>query len=272
MPYLYICNKFVICISYMTLSIIIVSWNVKDMLRNCLRSIYSETKNISFEVIVVDNCSKDGSMEMIRRDFPRVKVIANKKNAGFAVANNQGIKLSKGDFILLLNPDTIILDKTIKKSVEFMNKNKDCGVMGPKILNPDKTIQPSVRKFPEFWPIFLIFLKLPKIFPNLKSVNNYLAVDFNYKKTKTAAQVMGAFMLIRKEILEQVGLLDENFFIWFEEVDFCKRVWDAGYKVCYNSATEIIHYGGQSFKQQKVAKRQFMFFKSAWRYFKKHGF
>lgn len=256
----------------MTLSIIIVNWNVKELLRKCLESVYGGAKNASFglEVIVVDNASTDGSAEMVKRKFPQTALIANKTNQGFAKANNQGISLSKGDFILLLNPDTVILDNALGKSVEFMKKNKDCGVMGCKILNPDKTLQPSVRRFPKFLPIFLIFLKLPKILPNLKAINNYLATDFDYAKTQTANQVMGAFMMIRKEVFERAGLLDEKFFIWFEEVDFCKRVWENGYKVYYTPQAEIIHYGGQSFDQQKVIKKQLIFFKSAWRYFLKH--
>ncbi|MDD5043302.1 MAG: glycosyltransferase family 2 protein [Patescibacteria group bacterium] len=256
----------------MDLSIIIVSWNVKNLLQKCLESIYRETKNISFEIFVIDNASTDGSAEMVRNNFPQVKLIVNKKNEGFAKGNNQGIKESHGDFILILNPDTEILDGAIEKTLDFIKSKKDAGIVGCQILNADKTIQPSVRRFPSFWPIFLIFLKLPKLFSNLSTVSRYLATDFNYQSMAEVEQVMGAFILIKRELFEKVGLFDEKFFIWFEEVDLCKRAQKNGYKVYFAPLGKIIHYGGQSFAQQKVIKKQWLFFRSAWYYFIKNGF
>ena len=162
----------------MKLSIIIVSWNVHDRLQNCLESIYHNHDDINLEVFVVDNGSKDGSNQMVKDKFPQVILIANESNQGFARANNQALKLAQGKYILFLNPDTLIFSGTLAKSVNFIAKTADCGLMGCKILNSNKSIQPSVRKFPHRWPIFLILTKLPKLF-NFKSVNNYLSDNFD---------------------------------------------------------------------------------------------
>ncbi len=256
----------------MDLSIVIVNWNVKDLLAKCLKSIYFASENLDIEIFVVDNNSSDGSVEMLMEKFPKVNLIVNKENRGFAAANNQAIEKATGKYILLLNPDAEILDNSLEKSIQFMDEHPECGVMGSRVFNSDKTLQPSVRRFPTLWPILLIFLKLPKIFPKLKSIQKYLAVDFDYNKNREVDQVMGAFMMVRKEIFEKIGLLDKDFFIWFEEVDFCKRVWNNNYKVIFYPGAEIIHHGGKSFAQQGVVKKQRLFFKSALTYFKKHLF
>ena len=251
------------------LSIIIVSWNVKDLLKKCLESIYQNQGGLELEIFVVDNASTDGTPEMVKNNFPSVILIDNKSNRGFAAANNQAIKLAKGEYILILNPDTEIVSDAFQKSIEFMEQNQKTGILGCQILNPDKTIQPSVRRLPTFWPIFLIFLKLPKMFPNLPAVKRYLAAGFDYSKIQSVDQVMGAFMLIKKEVFEKIGLFDERFFLWFEEVDLCRRAASAGFEVLYHPEAKIIHYGGQSFSQQGNLKKQWMFFRSAVRYFLK---
>lgn len=256
----------------MDLSIIIVSWNTQELLKKCLYSIYQNRDDLSLEVLVVDNNSTDKTVEMVKKEFPQVKLIINNKNLGFAYANNQAIKLAVGDYILLLNPDTEVLDNSLKQSFEFIKNNQDCGAMGAKLLNSDKSLQSSVRSFPTFWPIFLMLIKAPKILKKIKAIDNYLCVDFDYNKIQVVDQIMGAFMLIPKKVFDKIGLLDENFFIWFEEVDFCRRIKKSGLKVIYNPQVEIIHYGGQSFAQEKIIKKQLLFFKSALRYFLKHGF
>lgn len=255
----------------MTISIIIVSWNVKELLKKCLGSIYQNQGDLALEIFVVDNASNDGTPEMVKNEFPKVKLIANNKNLGFARANNQAIKLATGDYVLFLNPDTEIFVGTLQKSVDFINSHSDCGILGAQILNPDKTIQLSVRRLPTLWPIFLMLLKLPKIFPHLKSVEHYLYTDFDYLQEQTVDQVMGAFMFTKKEIIEKVGLFDERFFLWFEEVDFCRRVKQAGYEVYYSPMVQIVHYGGTSFARQSVVTKQSWFFRSALLYFLKHG-
>ncbi len=255
-----------------SLSIIIVSWQVKNLLKKCLESIYQNQVDIALEIFVVDNASNDGTAEMVKTNFPQVKLIANQKNLGFAAANNQALKSATGQYLLLLNPDTEILNGALKKMLDFLEASPKIGIAGCKHLNADRTLQPSVRRLPTFFPIFLMLIKITKVFKNLKTIKKYLATDFDYQLTQPTEQVAGSFFLIRKKILEQVGLLDENFFLWFEEVDYCKRAKDAGWQIWYNADASIIHHGGQSFSQQLTAKKQKMFFTSAWRYFKKHGF
>jgi len=252
------------------ISIIIVNWNVRDLLEKCLTSIFKQTQGISFEVFVIDNDSTDKSVEMVKEKFPQVKLIANRENRGFAAANNQGIKKARGEFVLLLNPDTEILDNALAKMVNFMRENKNVGVAGCKLLNSDKTLQPSVRRFPTLFSQVLILFKIHHFLPNLKTFRQYFAKDFDYSKTQEADQVMGAFFMIREEIFDQIGYLDENYFIWFEEVDFCKRVKNAGWKVIYTPGAKVVHHCSQSFKQVLSLKKQRIFNKSLSYYFKKH--
>jgi GT2 family glycosyltransferase len=254
------------------LSIIIVSWNVKIFLEKCLNSIFRNQHNLDLEVIVVDNASTDGTVEMIKQQFPQVNIIANSENLGFAAANNAGILKSQGNYILILNPDTEIINDAIQKSLEFMEKNAQIGIAGCKHLNPDWTLQRSIRRFPKFWPIFFIFTKMTKVFPDIPPVYYYLAKDLDYKISQPVDQVAGSFMMIRKQAIDEIGLFDENFFIWFEEVDLCRRAKEAGWPVWYYSEAQIVHHGGQSFKQELTWKKQNLFFQSAWYYFQKHGF
>ncbi|MFA6254554.1 MAG: glycosyltransferase family 2 protein [Patescibacteria group bacterium] len=254
------------------LSIIIVSWNVKKLLKECLLSIFKHQGKLEFEIIVADNASNDGTVEMIKKEFTQVKLIPNSNNLGFATANNQGILKSQGQFILALNPDTKIIKDALQKMVDFMKRNPQIGIAGCKHLNPDWTLQPSVRRFPNFFALFFIFTKIAKIIPNIPPVYNYLAKDFDYKIAQPVDQVAGSFFMIRRQLIDEIGMFDENFFTWFEEVDLCKRAKSAGWQVWYNPETEIIHYGGQSFKKEVPWKNQITFFKSAWYYFSKHGF
>lgn len=254
------------------ISIIIVSWNVENLLNKCLASIYRNQGNVTTEIFVIDNASTDKTVPMIKSFYPEVDLTVNPKNYGFAAANNQGMIKSRGKYVLLLNPDTELMAGTLEKMYQFMEKNSKIGVAGCKHLNSDLTLQASVRSFPTVKPILLIFTKLAKLMPGLKSLNQYLLKDFNYKFSTTVDQVAGSFFMIRHEIIDQIGGLDERFFIWFEEVDFCKRVKEAGWEVWYNHAAQIVHHGGQSFSQELTIKKQVIFFKSAWYYFQKHGF
>ena len=254
------------------LSIIIVSWNVSELLKKCLKSVYKNQGKINLKIFVIDNTSTDNTVEMVKTNFPDVNIIANKNNLGFATANNQGIKKSQAKYILLLNPDTEIGENTLKNMVEFMEENYKIGIAGCKHCNPDWTLQPSVRRFPRLLPILLILTKVAKIIPGLPALRSYLAQDFDYKIAQPAEQVAGSFFMIRKKTLEEIGLLDEKFFLWFEEVDYCKRAKAAGWQVWYNANPKIIHYGGQSFSQRLTIRKQLIFVKSAWYYFKKHGF
>ncbi|MFA5128637.1 MAG: glycosyltransferase family 2 protein [Patescibacteria group bacterium] len=255
----------------MDLSIIIVNWKVKDLLEKCLKSIFEQTKDITFEVFVVDNNSGDGSVEMVREKFPQVDLTASAENLGFAKGNNLAIKKSRGRYILLLNPDTEILDNALGKMVQFMDTHPECGIGGCKLLNPDLSLQPSVRAFPDLASQIFILLKIHHLLPHSKTMYKYLVQDFDYEKIQEADQVMGAFMLIRREVINKIGMLDENFWIWFEEVDFCKRAKEADFKILYTPEAKIIHHFGQSFKQAMGIKKQKDFNRSLSYYFKKHG-
>lgn len=253
------------------LTIVIVSWNVKDLLKKCLESIFENRANLALAVIVVDNGSKDQTAEMVKADFPQVKLIANQSNLGFARANNQGIRESQSEYILALNPDTEIVGSALPTALAFIKNNEQIGLVGAKHLNPDKTLQLSVRRFPNFLVLFLIFSKIAKIFPHLKALNEYLAKDFDYQKSQPCDQTAGSFLLLRKKMLDQIGLFDERFFTWFEEVDLCRRAKTAGWQVWYLAEAEIIHRGGQSFSRQLTLRNQKIFFQSALKYLKKHG-
>jgi GT2 family glycosyltransferase len=197
----------------------------------------------------------------------KLTAVINNQNAGFAKANNQGIKIATGDYILLLNPDTVMQKGVLENMVDFIEKHNDCGVSGCKILNPDNSVQPSVRRFPTLFSQLFILLKLHHIF----NLNKYFAKDFDYTVTQAVDQVMGAFFMIPRKTIDSVGLLDEKFYIWFEEVDYCKRASNANMKVYYVSEASIIHYGGMSFKQRLSLEKQKIFNKSLINYFQKHG-
>jgi hypothetical protein len=255
----------------MDLSIIIVNWKVRYLLEKCLRSIFEQPKNISFEVFVVDNNSGDGSVEMVREKFPQVDLTSSTENLGFAKGNNLAIKKAAGRYILLLNPDTEILENALEKMVRFMDVHPECGVSGCKLLNPDLSLQPSVRAFPDLASQIFILLKIHHLLPHTKAMYKYLVQNFDYEKMQEVDQVMGAFMMIRREVIEKIGMLDENFWIWFEEVDFCKRAKSAGWKILYTPEAKIIHHFGQSFKQAMGVKKQKDFNRSLSYFFKKHG-
>lgn len=254
----------------MDLSIIIVNWQTRDYLKNCLKSIFDNLREIDYEIFVVDNNSKDGSVEMVKNQFPQVNLIVNSKNEGFAQANNLALEKAHGRFILLLNPDTLVIDNSFKKALDFLEKNPQVGILGGKILNPDFSLQPSVRAFPDFLSQTLILLKLHHLFPNFFVFKKYFCQNFNYKEKQEVDQVMGAFFFVRREVLEQIGFFDENFHIWFEEVDFCFRAKKAGWKVVYFPETQIVHFGGRSFAQVLPWTKQKIFNQSLIYFFKKH--
>ncbi|TSC55974.1 MAG: family 2 glycosyl transferase [Parcubacteria group bacterium Gr01-1014_18] len=268
------------------LSIIIVSWKVRDLLEQCLLSIYKETKDLTFEVIVVDNASGDGTLEMLHRfvetrhgaslqnDASKIqngilKIIPSAENLGFAKGNNVGIKMATGKYILLLNPDTVVLDRSLENSVLYLEKNSQYQVLGCKLLYPDGSLQESCRRFPGFLDQSLVLLKLHNFFPKSGPIGRYYMKDFKYDRVREVDQLMGAFILAKREVFDTIGLLDERFFAWFEEVDWCLRAKNAGYKIIFYPDASIVHYKGQSFNQ--YGRRQFLFDRSLLLYFQKHA-
>lgn len=256
----------------MDLSIIVVSWNTKQLLDDCLASIYRETKNIELEIFVVDNASQDKSAEMVQEKYPQAKLIPNKGNRGFAAANNQALRQTKGSYVLILNPDTVIKNNAINKALAVLSERPEVGILGPKTYNKDGTVQRTVRRDPTLSASLFIAAKLQRIFPAAHALQNYYHHDFDYSREAYVEQVQGSFMLARRAVLDKIGIFDEKFFIWFEEVDLCLRARCAGWKILYSPKAEIIHYGGESFAQVGTIKKQIMFFRSMFRLFKKHKF
>jgi hypothetical protein len=229
----------------MTVSIVIVSYNVKEFLDKCISSIISSKESV--EIIVVDNNSNDGSLDMLRIKYPQVRIIANKNNVGFSAANNQGIAISSGDAIFLLNPDTEIVGDALTKLLAFLEQQKECCVVGPRLLNSDKSLQISAWKYPSVAYLVLELFYLHRIFGTL----NY-PVDIMAKCYEPDA-LSGAALIFKKELLRKVEGLDPLFF-WMEDVDFCYRAHKSGYKIFYYPLAEIIHYSGKSsLKNQHIA-------------------
>lgn len=251
------------------LSICVVSWNVKDLLKNCLRSIAEASGEVDYEVIVVDNASEDGGGRMVKKEFPSVKLIENRQNRGFAAACNQAIGKSSSRFILLLNPDTELRPGGLKEMIDFLKKHPAAGGAGCRLLNPDGSIQPSIRGFPDFRSSLGEFTILGKIGFFRRSRREYLKKDFDYDRPRVVDQPMGAALFFRRAALEEVGFMDEEFFLYFEEVDLCRRLRDRGRPLWYNPAAEIIHRGGAS-TGRAGARADFWFQKSQLEYFRKH--
>ncbi len=244
----------------MKLSIIIVSWNVRALLEKCLVSLFEHPLHDSFEVIVVDNASQDGSVRMVQEKFPQVKCMANQENLGFSRANNMAYRESRGEYLLLLNPDACVHAGALDGMVSYLERHDGVGIVGGKLLNADGSLQPSVRTLPTFWQQFFVNKLLGKD-PELA---------FDYTKQQEVDQVMGAFLVTRRSLVEHLGFLDERFFIWMEDVDFCKRVKEAGYKVIYLPSVVATHQRSSSFNQQNLVVRQIRFNKSSRQYYKKH--
>jgi GT2 family glycosyltransferase len=252
------------------LTIIIVNWNVKELLRDCLKSVYGQAKTISLEVLVVDNASSDGSIEMVEKEFPQVKLFKNKENVGFAKANNQAIRQSRGKYVLLLNPDTIVLDKAAVKLVQFMDEHIDIGAAGPKIIGSDNNVQLSCgMHFPTPWTELWTFTRLSYIFPKSKIFGRCLMSYWPHNDTREVDVVSGACMMVRREAIEEVGLLDEHFFLIAEETDWCYRMKKAGWKVYLYVNAEIVHFVGQSM-QRSLINTNLEGYKSMYLFYRKH--
>jgi len=253
------------------LSIIIVTWNTRELALACVQSIITHTRGITYEVIIVDNASSDGGADALAHEFPSAHLIRNTANRGFAAAVNQGIARARGNAILLLNPDTALVDNAFLRMVECMRSRPDVGIIGPSIQYPDGRIQPSCRSFPTASSQALILLKLHNLFPRLAPLRSYFLPDFDYTRTQTVDQVMGACFLISRAAVKKIGAFDESFFIWFEEVDFCKRAQDAGLHTLYFADAHLVHHKGTSFAQVNRITKQRYLNRSLVRYFRKHG-
>lgn len=254
----------------MDVSIIIVNWNARDELLKCLKSIYEETKQVSFEIIVVDNASSDGSSESVKERFPQVKVIDNTENKGFSKANNQGIKEAEGKYILLLNPDMLITDRAIEKLYYFIEKHPEVGAVGPKLLDQKGKFVPScLRSIPGPKTALYRLLNLGKLFPKVKEFNKYNLTYIDKDETQEVEAISGAATLARREAIDQVGLLDESFFMYGEDLDWYYRFSKAGWKIYYVPEAVIIHYCRISSNKRRIAST-FNFYQAMYIFNKKH--
>lgn len=237
----------------MNLSIIIVNYNVKHFLKNLIDSILKSINKIKFEIIVVDNASTDGSVEEIKSSFPFIKLIENKINVGFGAANNQALKISKGDFIVLINPDAIVKTSTFNILLEFFSTHPEAGMVGCKVLNPDGSLQLACRRsFPGVWTSFTKVTGLSTLFPKSKLFAKYNLTYLDENEINEVDAVSGAFMMFHREVYEKIGGFDTAFFMYGEDLDLCYRTQQAGYKVYYVPTTEIIHYKGESTKRSSI--------------------
>jgi len=235
------------------LSIIIVNFNVKAFLQNCLISIQKSVQNISHEIIVVDNASDDGSVEFIKKNFSQVNLIESKTNLGFSKANNLGLLKASGKYICLINPDTLVQENTFIEMIKFFESNPEAGLAGCKILNPDGTFQLACRRsFPTPWVAFTKVIGLSRLFPKFKFFSKYNLTYLNENETYEVDAVSGSFMFLRKDVYEKIGGLDEKFFMYGEDLDWCYRVNANGYKVYYVHSTQIIHYKGESTRRSNL--------------------
>jgi GT2 family glycosyltransferase len=220
---------------------------------------------------VVDNASSDGTFEMLKNEFPQVNAIFSKENLGFAKANNLAIKEAKGKYIFLLNPDTILLDENFEKLIDFAEKNPDVGAIGPKVLNSDFTIQHQCKRgFPSPWNIFCYLSGLAKIFPKSKIFAGYLLTYLDTEKIQEVDSLSGCAMVVKKEVIEKVGMMDEDYYLYGDDLDWCYRIKSAGWKVVYFPETKIIHYGGKGGTGKKPYFNIYHFYRSAFIFYKKH--
>lgn len=249
----------------MKVSIIIVNWNAREYLRKCLTDVFAADSQQGYEVLLVDNASTDGSVECVQREYPLIEMIANKENVGFSRANNQGIRQSQGEYILLLNPDTKIQPHAIHLLFDFLSIHPEAGIVGPRLLNLDGSVQTSCYPFPtparELWRL----LHLDRIYP----FGSYDQSEWNLTQPREVDSLQGACLLIRREVFDQIGLLDEDYFMYTEEIDFCYRAKKAGWKVVWLPTAEVIHYGGQS-TRQAAASMFLELYRSKLQFFRKH--
>ncbi|MEE4359571.1 MAG: glycosyltransferase family 2 protein [Desulfococcaceae bacterium] len=249
------------------LSIIIVNYNTKNLLQKCLRSVLENTTGISFEIIVVDNNSSDGSPDMVRRDFPHTLLICNNKNVGFSKANNMAFRQAAGEYLLFLNSDTLIGKSAVQKMLDYMKIHNKTGIIGPKILDPQYRPTPSYMRFLDVSKLFLGSKLLKNFIDIEKNRIHYPVYDFN--STQSVEWISGACMLVRRNIFEKAGLFDENYFLYFEDMDLCLQIKKLGYEIVYLPSAEIIHFFGASSSKKKNSIKK-IFHHSQRHYFKKN--
>lgn len=252
------------------LSIITVTWNSSELIGEQIRSVISGCKNISFEQIVVDNASSDNTVSIMKEKFPQVQLIVNTENKGFGSANNQGVALSTGKWLLFLNPDMRVEPGSLDTVVDWMEKHPEVGIASVKLLdemgNLNMDAQP--RRFPRLWEQLALILKLPHVFPHM--LDGYMMKNFNANQEQEVDSVRGSFLFMRRELIDKLGFAwDPRYYIWYEDVDICREAKRLGYKVMHTPVISCVDYVGQSFKKRDTLWKQKNFTKSMLTYYKK---
>jgi GT2 family glycosyltransferase len=251
------------------LTVQIVNWNAREPLRAALRSILSHPPRFPYEIVVLDNASSDGSVQMLEKEFPEVRLLVSEQNLGFSRGHNLAARAARGKYLFILNPDTEVIPPALELLVDYAEQHPEVAIIGPKILNPDGSLQYSCRRFPN--PTAALFRNTPlgKLFPNNPYTRDYLMTDWDHNSIREVDWVSGAALFIRRVVYEQLGGFDERFFMYCEDTDLCYRAWQAGYRVIYYPEPKIVHAIGRS--TDLVANKMIItFHKSMYLFYKKH--
>jgi N-acetylglucosaminyl-diphospho-decaprenol L-rhamnosyltransferase len=254
------------------ITVVVVSYNTAHLLDRLFSALAAAQGSLRIQTIVVDNASRDNSVELLRNKYPTVELIENSTNPGFGRANNQAVPRIRGRYVLLLNTDAFVAPDTLVKTLNFMESNPQCGILGVKLVGEDGSLQPSCRYFPTPWNVFLISTGLNRFFPNTRLVDD---MEWDHGRIRECDWVPGCYYLTRKQLIDQIGLFDPRFFLYYEEVDHCRRAQQAGWKAYFYSNTEVVHLGGESAKTvtaltdagRQIARLQI---ESELLYFRKH--
>lgn len=242
----------------MDVSIVIVSWNTKNLLRDCLKTVYEHAGGVDYEAIVVDNNSSDGSADMVRCEFPQVTIISNDTNRGYAAAANQGIGLAEGRYVLILNSDVFVCDNAIARLVEYADAHREAAVIGPQVWEDENTIQPTCFSYPNLLNLFLRLSGLARLFKNNHFFGREMMLWWRRDTERQVDVVSGMFMLVRREAIRQVGMMDESYFLYYEETDWCRRFSKAGWKMLFWPGAKVIHPGGGSHSSNQMVLRAYV--------------
>lgn len=254
------------------LSICILTLNAQPYLLNCLESIKTHAGSLNYEIIVADNGSIDNTVDTLKEKYPEIALIKYKENLGFAKPNNEAMRLARSEkYILLLNPDTIVYESSLQNLVDFAEQHPQAGVIGPKVLNDDGTFQKHCKRGEARpWETFAYFLGLSKLFPKVKFFSGYLQTHLDENQTHEVPAISGCCMLIRRETLNEIGNLDEDFFAYQEDTEYCVRARKAGWKVYYTPVAQITHLGGRGGSRAQPYKAIYKWHHSYYIYYNKH--
>ena len=261
----------------MDLSIIIVNYETYDLTKQTIKSVITQEQPFNYDIYLVDNGSTDGSIERLQEDFLKeskdgmIKFILNPENRGFAHANNLALKKTQAEYVLLLNSDTVVLDNCLEASLNYMETHQDTGALGCKVVLPDNTLDKACRRsFPDFYVSFYRMTGLSRLFPKSKRFGRYNLTYLDEDETYEVDCVVGAFMLVRQKTIQEVGLLDETFFMYGEDIDWCYRIKAANWKIIYFSDAKIIHYKGASYSKKQNKRLTYEFYRAMYIFYNKH--